>query len=829
MAQGLDTGDDKGTPGCTDPLAINYNAWATISTGPSGPYLASNCVGGSPPGTICSGECYKVITNNGGPGCLDPTAINYDQYATSPCDNCCLYGEVDTNNPIEDIVINPNGFEDNAGDTITPCNELDYEELPSGEIVYNGGSSITHECCTWYQSTINTAVSWNDTIRICYVTEETNSLCDTYDLDLISSEGLQNRVTCIDCDNFAWWDNLYTLMNGDTLQHINAPLWDFLVSVITSDPTSPVETTFGNGSFYVDALTGEPIISENCCTALSDSNFVVNVNEFDEESSACLCDTIQETTTTCECVETIDTFMSIISTVSGASLLLTPNVLSSLGFTSDEINFIINNSFSGGDIDNDGVVDNVQVRVLLANALALSGGFYLCYETATSAHSEQVDGSIFNQDGQLSQGVSSAKCEELGGFFDGTLCFCKSQDECNIGLTEITMTTTVDSFNQNITIVTINGESISEVCCLKIASDNQLPWVYKGSCYTSDPNPCLPLEFKLNNDLIKPKCETPIDVSVSFYFGKPENPCTPFVDDGDVIIVGNPTDPCILEFDENNNLIDYKTTTINKRTPAEIAPPPPLSGDTEAPCCYNSGVPIVVNLIIRDDNNNVIQTSEPFSFVDVETWFDLTTQFTIPTTGTTEGFNSYLQFTHGLNCCCIYDIFLDNFNFNCNEEIDIVEIINNDCPGFEIVPVIDNKKSWVYNPGEINYSNIQNNDGKLTDNVIIKQGQFGLIQGYGVINRTFAPSLDADLDWRYTDYFKQSSVLEKHSNLVLNSKELFLTFDMCSDCCVKYSPCPEGYTLSAGTETCYKYVLDTKQFQNNVNFDFQDGVEYDFN
>jgi hypothetical protein len=34
-----------------------------------------------------------------------------------------------------------------------------------------------------------------------------------------------------------------------------------------------------------------------------------------------------------------------------------------------------------------------------------------------------------------------------------------------------------------------------------------------------------------------------------------------------------------------------------------------------------------------------------------------------------------------------------------------------------------------------------------------------------------------------------------------------LTFNMCSDCCVKYSKCPDGYTLfttTGGTEYCTK-------------------------
>ncbi len=797
MANIIEIGGDKEGVGCLDPAASNYNPFASI-------WCTGYVFGATPQpdlgGVLTNGCCqYGSVSVT---GCMDPQANNYNTEAVNPCDNCCTYGDTNSGGPIldlGDLVINPNGVDQNNPDTDTDvinCKDLFYTITNLGEIT-TGGVSLTEECCTYYESLGNT-VSWNSITKTCNLAEPA-SLCETYDLGLIKAEELQQRVTCVDCDNFAWWDNLYTTINGDSLQNINTPLWDFLVGVITSNPTDPLTPNFGNGSFYIDILTGEPIVSETCCLALSDSNFTTNVNEFGEESSACLCDTTStETIINCECLTDVGLFLSVASTKEGAELLLTPETLLSLGLSSDEVIFVINNAFNSSDIDGDDISESVKVKILLSNALAVSGGFYLCYEITQSQQQTENQG--------IPQPVSSTKCDELGGFFDGTLCFCKPQDDCNVSLTDITMTTIVDDFNQNLTIVTFNNESISQTCCLQIASDNNLPWSYESyngevNCFTSDPNPCLPLEFKLNRDLIKPECETPIDVSMSFYFGKPENPCVEIEDnDDDIIIIDNPTEPCLLSFDENNNIVDYNSTETKRRPEISQQSPQPISGETETPCCYNPEVPISVNLVIRDDKNNIIQTSDPFSFTDLETWFDITTQFTIPTTGTTEGFNAYLQFTSGLNCCCVYDIFLDNFKFNCNEELTITEIINNDCPGFDITPVIDNKKSWVYNPGELGYSEYRNQNGRFTDNRIITQGQYGLIEGYGEINRTFAPSLDAELEWRYTDYFKQSSVLEKHSNLVLNSKELFLTFDMCNI----GGPCPNGYSLSAGTETCYK-------------------------
>jgi len=174
----------------------------------------------------------------------------------------------------------------------------------------------------------------------------------------------------------------------------------------------------------------------------------------------------------------------------------------------------------------------------------------------------------------------------------------------------------------------------------------------------------------------------------------------------------------------------------------------------------------------------------------------------------------------GLLNCCDYDIRIDNIRVDCYKEEDRVFWDNKKCPGFDLQRVIDNKKSWVYNPGTFTGVTEQ-------DSIIIKGGDDSLIQGFGVINRTFAPSPDADIPWRYTDYWEQSNILEPHTKQVINSKEMELTFNMCGQCCVEYSPCPPGFTLSAGTATCFK-VLEEKQFQDGWNFDFQDGIPYDF-
>ena len=45
-------------------------------------------------------------------------------------------------------------------------------------------------------------------------------------------------------------------------------------------------------------------------------------------------------------------------------------------------------------------------------------------------------------------------------------------------------------------------------------------------------------------------------------------------------------------------------------------------------------------------------TSESYSFSDVDTWFNVESEFNLPTTGnTSNGYSMFVQFTSGLNCC----------------------------------------------------------------------------------------------------------------------------------------------------------------------------------
>lgn len=205
--------------------------------------------------------------------------------------------------------------------------------------------------------------------------------------------------------------------------------------------------------------------------------------------------------------------------------------------------------------------------------------------------------------------------------------------------------------------------------------------------------------------------------------------------------------------------------------------------------------PIVVSLLPNNPNISVSQIDVFDSETDgFDTWVNLNASFS--STGGT--FNLKLNISGGIVRCCDYDIRVDAIKVDCYKDQERLVFDTKKCVGFDLARVIDNKRSWVYNPGSEDI-------GSTQDNLIRDRGEEGLIQGYGNINRTFAPSDDADIPWRYTDYYVQSNILEPHSKAVIISKEMELTFNMCSECCITYSQCPEGYTLvttTGGTKYC---------------------------
>lgn len=120
----------------------------------------------------------------------------------------------------------------------------------------------------------------------------------------------------------------------------------------------------------------------------------------------------------------------------------------------------------------------------------------------------------------------------------------------------------------------------------------------------------------------------------------------------------------------------------------------------------------------------------------------------------------------GLEDCCDYDIFIDEIQVTTDvlDTFDVFDTLK--CPGFDLTKVVDNKKSWVWSDT--------------------------------TTNRQFAPSEDADLKWRYTDYKGINGVYENHSDLVVNSKEFNVTFNLLK---------PSGSTMSQVIE--YKKIFQS--------------------
>jgi hypothetical protein len=385
---------------------------------------------------------------------------------------------------------------------------------------------------------------------------------------------------------------------------------------------------------------------------------------------------------------------------------------------------------------------------------------------------------------------------------------CKPiSNQCTIDLSQVKTYVTKDSYNQNIEIVVyVNPDSqgnvvpISEACCNRLVKDNpNLTYVWQDQptpyCYVRPKEDCLPVIFSLNeNQMTVEPCSNDLEISMWVYFGKPEKPCGFLPEPPEEVIIIEGT-VCDITLTPNTGAIVPSPNPPNTSTPPTTTP----NNNVTTKCCYNNQNPILARVKLNNNlNNQLVQTQIYNSSINFfDTWFQL--KANLPMSGSTLTFGVQLEIYQGLACCCDYDIFIDDIKVNCNSLVEQTVVNDIKCPGFTINKVIDNKKSWVYNPGTESVGISDYDNGERSD------GSFGTLNGEGSINRTFAPSLDAEIPWRYTDYLNQSSVRENHSNLVINSKELWLTYDMCAKCPISgiTLTCPEGYILSANTQICY--------------------------
>jgi hypothetical protein len=363
---------------------------------------------------------------------------------------------------------------------------------------------------------------------------------------------------------------------------------------------------------------------------------------------------------------------------------------------------------------------------------------------------------------------------------------------------------------------------VSEECCSNESLQSRLP----GN-WTWDPitRRCILVEEtdECNTTTTITISETPISsrgleciedtitITAYMYFEEPSNLCSggvpnngrkPLTDEM-IGLYNNPpqTTEEISQFSKAtySSNIDGDDRSTNIRP--QITGPTSTEDPNNSKCCYDTDNPIEGRLVILDDNNNQLITNG-VTYVDTflsqittlntntnvgvgfDKWVKLTTTVSTATLGGTP-FNVAVQFPTGLFKCCDYDIYFDDLEVGCLQP-GVRQLHNTEkCPGFDIRHVIDNKKSWVYNPGKESISD------DVMDNIIRQHGTRGMNiaqsnphiidGGHGAINRVFAPSVDAELPFRDTDYFGFHGVIERHSKLVLNSKEVILQFNMCAD------------------------------------------------
>ena len=832
---------------------------------------------------ILQGELFSVV------GCTDPFANNYDPTATTSCSDCCVYGNTQARTSITGILgcTDPFALNFNSNATIADGSCI-YESLSGGGIGLGpietgpievevgigigfgpagGGSEI---CPGPYSINTNNVVVGVTTSNCCnalYISGGFTPAGYTYSW---VQEGSRNYVckliklcptnlTCVTCNNFNWWNNTYIQNhNGVSLQTTSPVIWQQLVNLVTNS----------GSTFYVETANGD-LLTQDCC-AQAQGTYVNGI---------CNCTTqnINETVNPI-CISTIQQFLNFISTTPGYNFFVAnfQTIGDALGLTPQQINFVLANINSTSDSNNNGIQDLTEARLILANALTITGGFHVGIGSITGLPRpidfntcNTIDGFwsfLTNTGTTVGTGTGTGTgsgigfgpaggggvAVDLGGRIalppTETIvvnppiaptptvtpttgqCMCRPVvAQCEIDITQVTVVSSLDFYNNTIQTVNLTATNtpLSEACCNRLIRDYNLPWQWQSPyCLAAPREDCLPIVFTLNDEPIRTEpCLNDLEISMWVYFAKPLNPCQPIPnppDNDDPIVIDGSY--CDITLTPNTGAIVPPNggfgpaggsgvivdlggrIALPPTEPIVVNPPIGTTSAVTTTCCYSTQNPITAIISLTDPLLNQFLTQVK-TYNSASDYFDRWVQLkaTLPTSGVTLNFGVNFEITNGLNCCCNYDYFIDDIKVNCSRQEPSLLVNNIKCPGFNLTKVIDNKKSWVYNPGlpSVGISEY--------DNIERADGSFGMLDGEGTINRTFAPSLDADIPWRYTDYFNQSSVLEKHSNLVLNSKELWLTFDMCATCPISGTTlaCPSGYTLSASTIYCYNISGNT--------------------
>jgi len=499
-------------------------------------------------------------------------------------------------------------------------------------------------------------------------------------------------------------------------------------------------------------------------------------------------------------------------------------LFSQLGISDVDATFIVNNYFNTATLSSDSPMT----------------GYRRSYDMLTNAFLTSPNG-IWVPSNYIDRNldVISTKlcCDRVGGVYkEGVYylddefidvvevgsCICEGTIICpTLTSGEISPETILLENSQE--IITIK---VDEKCCSNSSLQSKMSgeWTWDGTrCVLNQDED----NTKTTNTNIITISETPIIVgnkqclgdtltlSAYIYFTEPSNRCV----DGK-LVDNNYTDEITqeqLNFYTNPPTTSNEVSNFSINNWSDIVNLNPEEYNTtpkqNKTCCYDINNPIDARLIIQDTfTNKIIETTEVNveyidTFVTTNTniitnnsngngfnkWVKLTTTINV---STLSEINLGVEFTNGLFKCCDYDIYFDDIETNCvqtnTREVYDIE----PCVGFNLQRVIDNKKSWVYNPGDntmtgSTYDDITRENGKNGLN-IAQSNPLIIDGGHGVINRVFAPSVDGELAFRDTDYFGLSGVVERHSKLVLNSKEVRLTFNMCADTDCVISP---GYLL----------------------------------
>jgi len=812
------------TVGCMDVYALNYDATAGIP--------CNNC---------CEYQSSPVI------GCMDVLASNYDSVATKPCPSCCKYDVKD-----EPIFVGFNGGFGGSSGTIYP-----YDVNPIGA---NCISNLPYYNDTWLKIPTVHGTGYNN-YRL-----DLSSVVEGSTPQYIPNWGLGGTLNVI-------WDAFDVLLRNKPNHRVFINNTEFTPWVIPlhSDYT-PLTTNPNQQQFKSDCdMVGGEIYTYQGDVDTQDkkSHFIACLCSDTDIIEPTICKTTNidgETVTMSEsksdCINNYDDFRNFLK-----NQLVTNNLtrntngsinqtsffntflLTEMGISIDDANFIVENlvnptpayyPYQSSTLDS--INGSARSYGIIKNAFLNGANFItpLPYNQSTDIITKKECCDLVG--GIYKSGEYNPSTNSEGQFRRTGVCLCNVVTEPCPTLIDGTLQPQVEVIETSGGLITTTTVKVTEECCSNTSLQSKMVgnWTWDGSrCVL------ITEEVGCNASTTLTISETPINlgkevnclqdivtISAYIYFEEPNNKCTngePVLNDNplteDIITLYNNPPETAGEISTYSNEVNWNPEVTN---PSE----PTVNLNSGSNCCYDTNTPIIGQLVLQDINHQKISTPEIIyvdTFSSTQTtintsasvgsgfnrWVKLTTTVDISVIDTSTPFFVAVEFTQGLSKCCSYDIYFDDIDMGC-QQIGVREIFNTEkCPGFELRHVIDNKKSWVYNPGTELMSN------SVEDNIIRNNGTRGMNVsqsnpytidgGHGVINRVFAPSVDADLPFRATDYFDFHGVVEKHSKLVLNSKEVTLQFNMCADgeCTINPTFLVDDYGTFVTDEYGNKIIIDS--------------------